>query len=185
VYGQTIYWSGLHADACRRARVCCLTHGRCDGICSGIGCISLQTHTKSHGIQPKYLLSQQGTLRRSTSLSVTARQAMNCGNRQTRQHKKGTYYMSSSSVGTHKPAQKLLLLDLARMPTEARQNKKFPQINPTLSSRKAPATNEARETLPGPAASSPNECKSFIAGWPKRLTTPQRGVQSCSHSASL
>jgi hypothetical protein len=55
------------ACGCRRARVCCLPHGRCDVICSGIGCIYLQTHATSHGIQPKYLLSQQVTLRRSMS----------------------------------------------------------------------------------------------------------------------
>jgi hypothetical protein len=70
-------------------------------------------------------------------------------------------------MGMLKPAWKLLPLDLASVPTEARYNKKFPQIDPTLSSRRAPATNEARETPPGPAASSPNESESFIAGWPK------------------
>jgi hypothetical protein len=93
---------------------------------------------------------------------------MHRGNRQTRQHKHGAYYTTCSSVGTLKPALKLLPLDLASMPTEAQYNKKFPRFNPTLSSRIAPATNEARETPPGPAASSHNKCKSFIAGWPKR-----------------
>jgi hypothetical protein len=62
----------------------------------------------------------------------------------------------------------LLPLDLVSMPAEAQYNKKFPRINPTQSSHIAPATNEARETPPGPAASSPNECKSVIVGWPKR-----------------
>jgi hypothetical protein len=60
---------------------------------------------------------------------------MRGGNRQTRQHKQGTFYTSSSSVGMLKPAQKLLPLDLASMPTDARDNQKFPLNNPTMSSR--------------------------------------------------
>jgi hypothetical protein len=67
------------------------------------------------------------------------------------------------------PAWKLAPLDLANMPTDARYAKKFPIHRPTLSSRKAPFTNEARVTPPGPAASSPSKCKSFIAGWPRQL----------------
>jgi hypothetical protein len=93
---------------------------------------------------------------------------MHGGSRQTRQHKEGTCYTSSSTVGTLKPARKLFPLQLARMPTDAQYNKKVPLINPTLSSLRAPATNEAREALPGPAASSLKECKNFIAGRPKR-----------------
>jgi hypothetical protein len=53
-------------------------------------------------------------------------------------------------------------------PTEARYNKTFPLIHPTLNSRRAPATNEACKTPQGPAASSLSKCKSFIKGWPKR-----------------
>jgi hypothetical protein len=49
-----------------------------------------------------------------------------------------------------KPARTRLPLDLASMPTDARYNKKFPRINPTLSSCRAPATNEARDIPPGP-----------------------------------
>jgi hypothetical protein len=60
---------------------------------------------------------------------------MRGGTRQTRQHKQGTFYTSSSSVGTLKPAQKLLPLDLASTPTDARDNQKSPLNNPTMSSR--------------------------------------------------
>jgi hypothetical protein len=59
------------------------------------------------------------TLCLSKSFSVAAGQAMHGRNRQTRQHKQGTYYTSSSLVGTLKAARKLPPLDLARMPTHA------------------------------------------------------------------
>jgi hypothetical protein len=102
---------------------------------------------------------------RDASLSLS-RSGLHSGNGQTGQQNQGTYYTSSSSVGTLKQARKLVPLDLASMPKEARYNKKFPLTNPMLSSRRAPATNEARETPPGPAASSHHDCKNFIAGWP-------------------
>jgi hypothetical protein len=38
----------------------------------------------------------------------------------------------------------------------------------TLSSLRAPFPKEACVTPQGPAASSPSECRRFIAGWPKR-----------------
>jgi hypothetical protein len=47
-----------------------------------------------------------------------------------------------------------------------------------LSSRKSPATKDARPTPPGLAASSPSACRNFIAGWPKRpkLST-EKGIK--------
>jgi hypothetical protein len=78
------------------------------------------------------------------------------------------HYSTHSSVGTRMPAQKLAPLHLANIPTDAQYMKKFPLHRPTLSSRKAPLTNDAHVTPPGPAASSPSECKSFIAFWPRR-----------------
>jgi hypothetical protein len=140
--------------------------------------VYLQTLTMSQGMQRKYPLSQQVSLSR-------ARQAMHGGHAQTRQHKQGTYYTSGSSVGTLKPARKILPLDLASMPTDARYNMKSLRSNPTLSSRRAPPTNVVRQVLLGPAASSPDECKSFIAGCPSARTNAQRRVRSCSHLAAL
>jgi hypothetical protein len=45
-------------------------------------------------------------------------------------------------------------------------NKKVLVHNQMLSSRRVPATNDARVTSPGPEASSPTQCRSFIVGWP-------------------
>jgi hypothetical protein len=45
------------------------------------------------------------------------------------------------SVGLAKPGRKHAPLDLANIPTDARYRKQLPLTNPTLSSRRAPATN--------------------------------------------
>jgi hypothetical protein len=70
------------------------------------------------------------------------------------------------------PGRKHAPLDLANIPTVARHRKWLPLTNPTLSWRRAPygapSTSEARETPPGPAASSPSVRRSFMAGWLKR-----------------
>jgi hypothetical protein len=87
-------------------------------------------------------------------------------------------YSMLSSVGTHRPAQKLAPLDLANMPTDAQYAKKLPLHKPTLSSLRAPCTEEVRVTSPGPAASCPSMCRSIIAGWPRRpYVSKEKGMK--------
>jgi hypothetical protein len=83
------------------------------------------------------------------------------------------------------PARKLAPLDLATMPTDARYDKKFPLQRPTLRSRKAPFTNEARVTPLGwqPRLQA-NAGASSPAGQGDH-TSPQRRVPSRSYAAPL
>jgi hypothetical protein len=73
-------------------------------------------------------------------------------------------YSLRRSVGKGSLGRKAEPLDLASTPSDARYAVKLPLLHkPTLSSLRAPATKDDRETPPGPAASSPRSCKSFIA----------------------
>jgi hypothetical protein len=122
---------------------------------------TLQTHKKSLRIQQHPASAFTAAIKNSTRTGQA--QASKTSQANTTKH-----YTTHSSVGTRMPARKLAPLHLANMPTDARYAKKFPLHRPTLSSRKASLTNDARVTPPGPAASSPSECKRFIAGWPRR-----------------
>jgi hypothetical protein len=77
-------------------------------------------------------------------------------------------YSTWLSVGKDNPGRKLEPLDLANTPRVARYAITLPLHKPTLTSLRAPATKDERETPPGPAASSPRSYKSFITGWPIR-----------------
>jgi hypothetical protein len=124
---------------------------------NGIYLFILQTHKKSIRIQQHP----------ASAFAAAIKNATYAGQAQagkTIQANTTQYYSTHASVGTRMPARKLAPLDLANMPTDALYAKKFPLHRPTLSSRKAPFTNEARVTPPGPAASSPSKCMGFIAG---------------------
>jgi hypothetical protein len=86
-------------------------------------------------------------------------------------------YSTWPSVGKGSPGRKAEPLDLASTPIDAQYAMKLPLHKSTLSSLRAPATKDDRRTPPGPAASSPRSCKSFIAGWPK-CTVPDRASQA-------
>jgi hypothetical protein len=73
-------------------------------------------------------------------------------------------------------------LDLASIPKHAQHIKKLPLHNPTLSSLKAPATEDALPTLSSPEASSPSVCQSFIARLTKR---PKLSMGKRYHVARL
>jgi hypothetical protein len=121
----------------------------------------LQTHKKSLRIQQHPASAFTAAIKNATWAGQA--QAGKTPQANTTKH-----YSTHSSVGTRMPARKLAPLDLTNMPTDAQYAKKSPLHRPTLSSRNAPFTNEAHVTPPGPAASSPSTCKSFIAGWPRR-----------------
>jgi hypothetical protein len=98
--------------------------------------------------------------------------------RQAKHHKQELFSNPSSSVCTRMPARNPVPLGFASIPRHARNIKKDPLHSPMLSSCKAPATKDARSTPPGPAASSPSTCRSFIAGWPKRLyLSTEKGIK--------
>jgi hypothetical protein len=69
-----------------------------------------------------------------------------------KQQGRGSSYSIASSVGTASPARKPLPLTRAYMPPLARYIGKLPLHRPTLSSRRVPATKDARVMPPGPAA---------------------------------
>jgi hypothetical protein len=72
-------------------------------------------------------------------------------------------------VGWLRPGLKLLPLALASTPADTRYNQKLPLTRLPLSSRRAPDTNEAHDTPPAPAASSPSWCRRFKARCHQKL----------------
>jgi hypothetical protein len=102
-----------------------------------------------------------------------------------RHHRQELYSNPCSSVGTRMPARNPVPLDFASIPRHARYMKKFPLHSPMLSSRKAPATKDARLNPPGLAASSPSACRSFIGGSLSAHNSPRRRAQRGSRLARL
>jgi hypothetical protein len=79
-----------------------------------------------------------------------------------------------------RPGRRHAPLDLTNIPTGAQYRKKIPLTNPTLSLRRAPSTNEAREAPPGPLRPACAEA-SWPAGSSARTTSQRRG-RTCNHS---
>jgi hypothetical protein len=65
---------------------------------------------------------------------------------------------ASPEAGATRPSQHTNRCSIRQETTPAQTYTQLPQG----------ATKDDRETPPGPAASSPRSCKTFIAGWPRR-----------------
>jgi hypothetical protein len=79
----------------------------------------------------------------------------------------------SPCSSTRMPTRNSVPLDFANIPKHARYMK-LPLHSPTIISRNAPATKDARVTPPGPPASSPSACKSF--------NDEYHGILNCARS---